>query len=236
MKQKIIGPDCFENSKQKELFEREYLEFLKTKVGNESCYYQQFLICQFKKGDRILDYGCGPGGLLKLLKLNFSSIHLYGCDTNKEIIKNNLKDPQIKDVDFSLVKSGQKTKFKNSFFNTIFLLDVIEHSQKPEDIIKEIRRIVKKNGKLILNTPDRLSIVLDPKFYGSIFNFFPFNIKRPLGKVYMEYTHKREFSYVEIKKILEKNGFKIINTNRKDFWSKIPWFYRGSIKIVAEKA
>ncbi|RJR24521.1 class I SAM-dependent methyltransferase [Candidatus Microgenomates bacterium] len=221
---------------KKKVSESQYADFLKKIVVNPLGYYKRFLICDFKKGDRVLDFGCGFGGLLKLLKLRFNDLFLYGCDINKEIIKNNKQNPELSGISFSVVLDNLDTNFNDSFFDSIFLLDVLEHSAKPCLLLKELNRILKRKGKLVVNTPDKFSIVFDPAFYGSVFNFLPFNFKRLFGKTFLEYTHKQEYSYHEVASLLNQTGFKIIRANRNKIMSQIPWFYRGSIKLLAEKA
>ena len=41
----------------------------------------------------------------------------------------------------------------NEIFDTVILSDVLEHIRKPEELIAEIYRIMRPNGKFILNTP-----------------------------------------------------------------------------------
>jgi ubiquinone/menaquinone biosynthesis C-methylase UbiE len=47
--------------------------------------------------------------------------------------------------------------FGDGSFNTIFLLDTLEHLKYPEKTIKECFRILKKNGKLIVAVPSERS-------------------------------------------------------------------------------
>ena len=44
--------------------------------------------------------------------------------------------------------------YENNFFDTILMFHVLEHLDDPVKTLKEIRRILKPNGKLIISTPD----------------------------------------------------------------------------------
>jgi ubiquinone/menaquinone biosynthesis C-methylase UbiE len=48
---------------------------------------------------------------------------------------------------------ARKMPFKSGTFNSITCLDVIEHIPNPDIAIREISRVLKKDGKLILMTP-----------------------------------------------------------------------------------
>lgn len=145
--------------------EREYAGFLRHVVNNKPEYYERFLNLKFYEDNKILDFGCGPGKLLYLLSQKKIRLNLFGCDINKEIINFNKKEYKNKNINFSLVKEDFKTIFEDSFFDFVFLLDVVEHISEPNKFLKEINRIIKKGGKLIINTPDRFSLVFDPIFY-----------------------------------------------------------------------
>ena len=47
-----------------------------------------------------------------------------------------------------------KSPCEADFFDVIFMHHVIEHLEKPEEDIKEVKRILKPGGILILGTPD----------------------------------------------------------------------------------
>lgn len=218
----------------KEYSYEEYADYIENIVNNPLDYYRKFLICEIKNGQKILDFGCGRGGMLKLLKLKFNNLELYGCDINEIILERNKNDTELKGIIFSIIKNN-KTEYSDSFFETCFLLDVLEHVADPFSILSEIKRILRKDGKLILNTPDRLAIIFDPRFYGRLLNFIPFNINRYLGKAFLEYTHRKEFTFDELQMIVESCGFKILWSNHRKYVYKLPFLHRGSITLLLMK-
>ncbi len=60
----------------------------------------------------------------------------------------------------------QKLPFKNEFFDTVILSDVIEHVENASFVLRECNRVLKKNGKLIVSIPNVNSI------WSNVYNAF----------------------------------------------------------------
>lgn len=84
-----------------------------------------------RMAQRHLDIGCGDGFLLKRSKCE----ERFGIDR--------LLGDEI----------GDKFDFPDSYFDYVTMLAVIEHFPNPGAIFKDIARILKPSGKLILTTP-----------------------------------------------------------------------------------
>ena len=97
-----------------------------------------------QKNDVILDMGCNKGDLVKALR-NFSN-EVYGCDINKEAIKNS-------DIDGLKIVSTEKLDYDDNFFGKIISSHVIEHINDLENTIREMERILKPNGTCVLIYP-----------------------------------------------------------------------------------
>ena len=98
------------------------------------------------KGDfKILDAGCGTGGLLKLLK----SYRAYGLDFSPEAIK----FCRQRKLDNVVLGSINKTPFESGSFDLITSLDVLYHLGVDDDLeaLRELYRLLNKGGILILN-------------------------------------------------------------------------------------
>jgi len=147
---------------------------------------------------RILDMGAGEGALSYALKrLGFE---VYACD-----IVNKLKVGGIPYTHWDL--NSREKPYDEKFFDYIACIEVLEHLENPSRLVRQIKRILKPSGKLILSTPNILSIDSRISFLMSgYFSFFGKQIKE----------HINPIPFWELERILEGNGFvtEVIATNR----------------------
>lgn len=99
-----------------------------------------------KSDARILDAGCGTGGLLKLL----SNFEAEGVDISLEALK-------FCKLRVAKAKQGslEKLPFRDKSFEAVISIDVIYHKYVKDDfqVMKELSRVLKPNGLLILRAP-----------------------------------------------------------------------------------
>jgi len=94
---------------------------------------------------RLLDLGCGKVPLYEAYKA-FVSENIC-ADWENSLHKNEYLDTTI---DLNLNKI---LDFHDAEFDTIILSDVLEHLRYPETILKEMYRIIKDKGKILINVP-----------------------------------------------------------------------------------
>lgn len=89
-----------------------------------------------KRGESILDVGCGNGIVTKLLTDHFK-IKIVGCDVKNYLIE--------KSIPFIKIKDGKLPLYKNRV-NVVLLLDVLHHVSLREqvDLIQESLRVADK--------------------------------------------------------------------------------------------
>ena len=111
-------------------------------------------LLDIEKNDRILNVGCKDAWLEELAKYRCKKI--IGIDINTEAISRNNKKIKNKNVKFLRVDITEKTSFKNRSFDKVCFLDVIEHLPQGTEgnALKEINRVLKEDGVLILSTPN----------------------------------------------------------------------------------
>lgn len=115
---------------------------------------REIVFKKIKPNDTILDLCCGNGYLAEYLlksKVNFKTYH--GIDIDKQSIKlakKNFKDKKIK---FSVNDISKKKTYLEKV-NFIFFLDGIEHINKDIKALNFAYRSLKKNGLLVLSTPN----------------------------------------------------------------------------------
>jgi len=113
------------------------------------------VIDRIKDNSKILDIGCGSGALLTLLPKNQKLI--IGLDISKNQIRFAKK---LLGNNFFIVGKAQNLPFKKGSFDYIFLIEVLEHIDPKEgtNILKNIKELLNDGGKLILTTPNYLSL------------------------------------------------------------------------------
>ena len=94
---------------------------------------------------KVLDVGCGIGYLLSKI----SSKHKkFGTEIDDTVLNIASKFGQI------FIGDLKNINFNKNYFDLIVCHHVIEHVKKPEIMLTEIKKILKKNGTLIMSTPD----------------------------------------------------------------------------------
>ncbi|MEI6296929.1 MAG: class I SAM-dependent methyltransferase [bacterium] len=122
-------------------------ELKKVALDSKKIRIIDYIKANIQKGKKILDIGCSNGEFI--FKLKEIGYECFGVELNKgtyEIAKNNGLNVQ----NCILEEAG----FKDSFFDVIFLGDIIEHVADPDNFIRECRRILKSEGIIIISTPN----------------------------------------------------------------------------------
>ena len=102
----------------------------------------------FKKTGRILDVGCGGGGLLFGFKTR--GWQTYGVDTSKKACR--LAGSTLGGNVFNCTL--KTCFFPDKYFDVVFLKHVIEHMPCPNEELVEISRILKDDGIIFVYTPN----------------------------------------------------------------------------------
>lgn len=132
---------------------------------------------------KLLDIGIGHGWIEEIISKK--DIKIYGIDISEETIKNLNRNFEGEYI----VQSVYEMTFPKSYFDTILILEVLEHIPPSRVLIvlRDIKKLLKKNGTLIVSVPvnERLELMRE----------------NPNG-------HVRDYSKELIKAELEISGFK----------------------------
>lgn len=110
-----------------------------------------------KDGIRILDAGCGEGHLIEKLYYKNRNNMYYGIDiTEIAIQKAQKKCPY---AEFKLMDLS-KIDFGSEFFDVIICTEVLEHIIDYSSVIEELKRLLKKDGFLIITFPNEFLWIL----------------------------------------------------------------------------
>lgn len=141
----------------------------------------------------ILDIGCGDGRIDKLLFMNKSKIDI-GLDNSKEEIKRAMKSKFYKKA---VCSDAAKMPFVNETFSMVIANSTFEHIENDVLTIREVSRVLKRNGKFIFSVPTKRFYNILKKHTSDNNEFNNFN-KR------VSHLHYR--TPADWKKILDKNG------------------------------
>ena len=154
-----------------------------------------------KQKDRILDVGCGNAR--DLITLAKRGMNCTGIDMSEGMINGGKKDIEKKNLKIDLlIGSATELPFDDEIFDKIICSEVIEHTPAYEKTVEEMLRILKKNGRIVITTPNRISLYgVYRKFWDLIFRILK---KEGGGHPYDEWKTEKE-----VIKVLTKYGGKI---------------------------
>jgi len=156
------------------------------------------------KNARILDVGCYP--LHMFTMMSRQGFAVCGISSKHEPVHHT----SIKTVN---IESG-KMPFRNKFFDLILFSEVMEHLViNPLVYLSEFRRVLKKNGRLIVTTPNAAGLhKIFPLLFGRS-TYFPLEdlYKTGFKDDTIYYRHNREYTMSELHEIMNKAKFKIIH-------------------------
>lgn len=175
-------------------------------------YLIQFLKDHFAKNHinsknmNFADIGCGNGTLLFELTKHFQYKKIVGFDYASILTKQNknyFSKNKIKNFEFyqSSAEEIDNRKFKN-YFDVIFVTWTLSSCSDPIKFMKNIYKLLKKNGIVVIAESSRI-LVYPSK---SIYNYF--SLKFDTGLYY-----PWRFSFNSLKNILTYSGLKHISNN-----------------------
>ncbi len=168
-------------------------------------------------GDKILEVGCGDGFYLHLLSNLDIKLSLVGVDIDKLALgsaKRNLKGKSVKLHWADLV---EKLPFKNNSFDKVIISEVVEHLNDDVKGLKEVRRVLKKGGRLVLSVPNHnYPLFWDPVNW-TLEHFFGTHIKSGFWAGLWN-QHLRLYKPQEIRKVVEKAGMTVLALESLTFW------------------
>jgi len=151
----------------------------------------------------VLDAGAGEGALaLKLMQMGFD---VEACDLNCE--RFNLQTIKCKTVDLN-----EDLPYPDISFDFCVCVETIEHLHDPWHLISELNRVLKRDGKLVITTPNIHSILsrLRFLFYGehSFFTYKEF-AEKPTDIYHELDKHINPLSFPELEHIILENKMEL---------------------------
>ena len=133
------------------------------------------------RGKRVLDAACGEGYGASLLK-KWGAQSVEAIDIDKQAIEKATNLFAQKDIHFQC-HTCEELPFEDASFDMVCSFETIEHLAHPEAFLREIRRVLKTGGIVIMSCPN------DPyyKQFGAPDNPF----------------HKKQYTYFDFKEMVE---------------------------------
>ncbi|NOY35620.1 MAG: class I SAM-dependent methyltransferase [bacterium] len=158
--------------------------------------YRFFLLDKhFPKGGKFLEVGAGSGDFLHLLKEK--GYNAEGVELSRRAVE------QAKENYNSDLFCGtlNEAAFNDYFFDFIAMYHVLEHVPNPLPLLKEVNRVLKPGGVLLIELPHVTGV--DAR------------LSRRLLENILDYpNHLYLFPQKTIKKMLLKSGFEILETEK----------------------
>lgn len=166
----------------------------------------------FETGRKILDVGCGDGSDAEIF-INEFRLNTYGIDLYKHDKINNIPDLKYSQAGIYQIP------FADESFDYVFLHDVLHHIDEGKQSyvkhiagLKELERVVKKGGSIIIMEANRYNPLFYPhmvKMLGHNHfqqNYFKKIINEVFPSVIFKYfeAHSYPQKYLKIWKIYEK--------------------------------
>lgn len=156
---------------------------------------------------RILDIGCGQAHILSLVSSEFNEA--IGIDISKTRVHQSRRRLRGKGISILLCNAGE-LPFDRECFNLVCATEVIEHVFSDKCMLREIWRVLKLDGVLVLSTPNAWNF--------DRFSYLAFNLLKgrrlrlsgdfPENLLIRE--HIRFFNTFLLKQRLMECGFKIL--------------------------
>ncbi len=155
---------------------------------------QIYYLNDLKKSDKVLDLGCHAG------EHSFKAAKIVNSVTGLDIDRSMLaqaKSQQTSNTKFIYHNLENKLPFKSNTFTKVFFFAILEHLNKRDQVMREIKRVLKPEGILYISVPNKDS---SWKRLQQAVGFTGFS----------DPDHKIEYSQKSISQFLTKHKFKNI--------------------------
>jgi ubiquinone/menaquinone biosynthesis C-methylase UbiE len=158
---------------------------LKTKLLNIDLIFEK---AKIKEGETVGDFGCGKNGYFSFLSAKY--VGKKGLVYAVDIIKNNLQilEKEAKEHNLSQIKTVwsdletfKATKIPENTLDLIFLVNILHEAGKPEEMLKESIRLLKKGSRLVIVDWKKVTTAIGPSVASRLDKEFIINLAKKTG-------------------------------------------------------
>ena len=193
----------------------------------------------------LVDVGGGEGFVLNYLQANYNSNEILsiGYDISNVLQRDGQKRYNWENLYF-LTGTNNRIALKNAVADVVISTESIEHMRDIDTFLVNINRILKKNGRLYITTPNYFGFsywlgTIGIQYLTNIYKFITgrkneiVNIDKNRGYGYFDdgLTFERILKFSEIEEALTKNGFRIVDVNFTQFLGQITFIFVKKLRI-----
>jgi demethylmenaquinone methyltransferase/2-methoxy-6-polyprenyl-1,4-benzoquinol methylase len=168
--------EVFDNIAEKYDFANDVFTF-----GQHRIWKQKVLeYCEFKENHNYLDIATGTGDLAIYARNNYKfDFNIYATDINESMLNVFHKKNEKHNLNISITKADARDlPYQENYFDSVTIAYGIRNIPNPEICLKDIHRILKNGGVLII-----LETGVPSGFVKYPYNFYVTNILPFLGKI-----------------------------------------------------
>jgi 2-polyprenyl-3-methyl-5-hydroxy-6-metoxy-1,4-benzoquinol methylase len=158
------------------------------------------------KGQRILEVGCGTGAFITALAKEGRECHGIDPVIGLSLAEAKKRAREEETETFLCKAVGEHLPYKNKTFDLILCLSTLQHVFNQENTLREIRRTIKSDGKVLISVPTTKNI-------------------RTLFREIVPKHFTAGFDLTTIRKLLAYEGFQILEMQASGFFP--PFLIKG---------
>lgn len=109
--------------------------------------FRERIIDVLRPEHRVLDLGAGAG-IVSQMNFRGRAAKIYGADIDPRVTRNPCLDEGV-------IAEATRLPFPDDYFDVAFADNVLEHLDRPEAVLSEIRRVLRSGGVFLAKTPNR---------------------------------------------------------------------------------